>query len=102
MKHKTKLSKGPSAARRTTARNAFIVTADVKRRTGNTFVSTQYTHKIYFTVTRKFCAQSCISDKLDIDSSLYNIITYVKDKDVAKHRVQKHFTEALCLFRYYR
>jgi hypothetical protein len=96
--HETKLSTRPSTARKTTARNAFIVTVDVKRRTGNTFMSTQYTHKIYFPVTKKFCSQSCISDKLDIDSSHINIITSVKDKDVARHRVQEHFTEALCLF----
>jgi hypothetical protein len=96
--NKTKLPTRPSAARRTTTRNAFIVTADVKRITGKTFMSTHYIHKINFTVTKKFCAQSCISDKHDIDSSHINIITSVKDKNVAKHRVQKHFTEALCLF----
>jgi hypothetical protein len=99
---KTNLPTRPSAARKTTVRNTFVVTADLKRRTGNTFMSTHYIQKIYFTVTKKFCAQSCISDKLDIDSSLINIITSVKDKDVAKHRVQEHSTEALCLFRYYR
>jgi hypothetical protein len=56
-------------------------------------MSTHYTHKICFTVTKKFYAQSRISDKHNIDSSLYNIITSVKDKDVAKHRVQEHYTE---------
>ena len=35
-----------AAARRTRARNAFIVTADVKW-TGDTFMSTQFIHKIY-------------------------------------------------------
>ena len=96
--HETKLPTRPIAARRKTARNAFIFIAVVKRRTGDIFMSTQYIHKIYFTVTNKFCTQSRISDKHDIHSSHTNIIISMKDKDVAKHGVQDHFTKALCLF----
>jgi hypothetical protein len=35
--HETKLTTRPSAARRTTARKAFIVAGDVKLRTGDIF-----------------------------------------------------------------
>jgi len=42
------------AAMRNRIRNAFIVTAGAKWRTGDTFMSTQYIHKIYFIVSKKF------------------------------------------------
>jgi hypothetical protein len=45
-----KLTIRPSAARRATARNAFIVIFDAKCRTGDTFMSTQFIHKIYVTL----------------------------------------------------
>jgi hypothetical protein len=96
--HETKLPTRHSAARKTTARNAFIVTADVKLRTGNTFMSTHYIHKICFTVTKKILHTNRISDKHDIDSSHININTSMKDKDIAKQGVQDLFTKAFSLF----
>jgi hypothetical protein len=48
----TKLTNRPSAARRKTARNAFIVTADAKCRTGDTLKLTQFIHKIYVTLKK--------------------------------------------------
>ena len=50
-------------------------------------MSTQFIHKIYFIVTKKFHTHSCISDKHDIDSSQINIITSMKVKVFAKNRV---------------
>jgi hypothetical protein len=44
--HETKLTTRPSAARITTARKAFVAPADAKCRTGDTFMSTQFIHKI--------------------------------------------------------
>jgi len=47
-------------------------------------MSTQFIHKMYFTVTNNFSTHSRISDKHDIDSSHISIITSMKDKVFAK------------------
>jgi hypothetical protein len=51
--HKTNITMRLSAARRTMARNAFIVTADVKSRTSDRLTLTQFIHKFYGNLIKK-------------------------------------------------